>query len=151
MLDHLASRALVDGIINADSKTKGHLGQRCAAHLGLEPGPLGKDGGIDGVGLIHQEKIYFQSKLINRPLNAEFADTLYGNLVRHKANIALVLTGVGYTSGVLQRLKEFDDIEQFKIHLLTLHDYFNETATFKSALKDLPPLRDLSLEKCLVK
>jgi len=149
MLDHLASRALVDGIINADSKTKGHLGQRCAAHLGLEPGPLGKDGGIDGVGFINQQKIYFQSKLINRPLNAEFADSLYGNLVRHKANIGIVLTGIGYTSGVSQRLKEFDDIDQFKIHLLTLHDYFNETPAFQTASKDLPPLRDLGIEKSL--
>ncbi|MEK8021656.1 MAG: hypothetical protein VSS75_032675 [Candidatus Parabeggiatoa sp.] len=52
------------------------LGQRCAAPLGLEPGPLGKDAGIDGVGFINQQKIYFQSKLINLPLNAEFADFL---------------------------------------------------------------------------
>ncbi|OAD20955.1 hypothetical protein THIOM_003304, partial [Candidatus Thiomargarita nelsonii] len=85
MLDHLASRALVDGIINADSKTKEILGQRCAAHLGLEPGSSGKDDGIDGVAFINQQKIYFQSKLRNRPLNAEFADYLYSNLVRHKA------------------------------------------------------------------
>ncbi|KHD07561.1 restriction endonuclease [Candidatus Thiomargarita nelsonii] len=147
MLDHLASRALVDGIINADSKTKGILGQRCAAHLGLEPGSSGKDGGIDGVGFINQQKIYFQSKLRNRPLNAEFADYLYSNLVRHKANIGIVLTGIGYTSGVRQRLREFDDIDKFKIHLLTLHDYFNETPDFQAALKDLPPLRDLGIEK----
>jgi hypothetical protein len=89
MLDHLVSRALVDGILNADSKTKGHLGQQCAAHLGLEACPLGKNGGIDGVGFINQQKIYFQSKLINRPLNAEFADSLYGNLVRHKRILVL--------------------------------------------------------------
>ncbi len=151
MLDHLTSRALIDGIINADSKTKGNLGQRCAAHLGLEPGTSGKDGGIDGVGFINQQKIYFQSKLINQPLDAVFADYLYGNLVRHKANIGIVLTGIGYTSGVSQRLREFDDIDQFKIHLLTLHDYFNETLNFQAASKDLPHLRDLGIEKWLAK
>jgi len=52
----------------------------------------------NGVGFINQQKIYFQSKLRNRPLNAEFTDYLYSNLVRHKANIGIVLTGIGYSS-----------------------------------------------------
>ena len=143
MLAHVASRALIEGIIKAESSTKGKLGQSFAVHLGLEPGKNGPDGGIDGVGFINGQKIYFQSKLKNKNLDAEFADSLYAKLVRHHADIAIVLAGVGYSKGCKLRLKEFDDIEKFKIHLLTLNDYFNETVDFKAAEKDLPPLRDL--------
>ncbi len=145
MLDHLTSRALIEGFINAESSTKGDLGRSCAKHLGLEPGPRGPDGGIDGVGFINGQKIYFQSKLRNKNLDAEFADSLYAKLVRHQADIAIVLAGVGYTEGCKSRLKEFPDIDRFKIHFLTLYDYFNETPVFMAAAKDLPPLRDLSI------
>ncbi len=145
MLNHLASRALIEGIINAESSTKGELGRSCAKHLGLDPGKRGPDGGIDGVGFINGQKIYFQSKLKSQNLGAQLADDLYANLVRHQADIAIVLAGIGYTKGYKLRLKEFPDIERFKIHLLTLSDYFNETAVFQAAKKDLPPLRDLSI------
>ena len=35
-----------------------------------------------------------------------------------------------------------ENIDKFKIHLLTLSDYFNETKKFQLAVTDLPPLRD---------
>ncbi|MCK5716103.1 MAG: restriction endonuclease [Thiomargarita sp.] len=144
MLNHVASRSLIEGIINAESSTNGDLGRRYAQHLGLEPGSKGPDGGIDGVGFINGQKIYFQSKLKKKKLDAEFADSLYAKLVRHHAHIAIVLAGIGYTKGCQSRLNEFDDIKRFKIHLLTLHDFFNETAVFQVAQKDLPPLCDFS-------
>jgi len=56
------------------------------------------------------------------------------------------LDGIGYSDGFKDRLQEFHDINKFKIHLLTLGDYFNETEEFKAAVKDLPPLQDLSFE-----
>lgn len=149
MTDYSEIDPLIDAIISLDPPTKGNLGRRAAAHLGLEPGSVGKDGGIDGVGCLNGRKIYFQSKLKKAPLDAPIADNVYANLVRHRADVGLVLAGVGYTKGFRPRLKEFDDIEKFKIHLLSLYDYLKETLAFEEAVKDLPPLRDLGIEKWL--
>lgn len=151
MTDYLEMSALINGILNTDPQTKGNFGRRCAIHLGLEPGPAGKDGGIDGVGYWDERKIYFQSKLERNPLDAQIADYLYANLVRHRAEVGVLLAGVGYTKGFEPRLKEFYDIERFKIHLLSLHDYFNETPAFEKATKDLPTLRDLGFENVMLR
>jgi len=145
-VNHLASRALIEGILNVDNSTKAELGQKCARHLGLNPGPLGGDGGIDGEGIYNGKRIYFQSKLLKKDINASFADCLYGIITRHQSEIVIILAGIGYSDGFKARLQEFPDIKKFKIHLLTLSDYFNETEEFKAAVKDLPPLQDLSFE-----
>jgi len=145
-VNNLASRALIEGIINADNSTKAELGQKFARHLGLNPGPLGGDGGIDGEGLYNGKRIYFQSKLLKKAINASLADDFYGIITRHQSEIIIILAGIGYSDGFKARLQEFPDIKKFKIHLLTLSDYFNETEEFKAAVKDLPPLQDLSLE-----
>lgn len=154
MTDYLETSALIDGIISLDPQTKGNLGRRCAAHLGLEPGPVGRDGGVDGEGFFEERKIYFQCKLEKAPLDASMADYLYANLVRHQTDVSVLLAGVGYTKGFEPRLKEFEEIHTtvycikwFKIHLLSLYDYFNETLAFQAAVKDLPPLRNLGIEK----
>jgi len=145
-VNHLASRALIEGILNVDNSTKAELGQKCARHLGLNPGPLGGDGGIDGEGIYNGKRIYFQSKLLKKDINASFSDCLYGIITRHQSEIVIILAGIGYSDGFKARLQEFPDIKKFKIHLLTLSDYFNETEEFKAAVKDLPPLQDLSFE-----
>ena len=146
-MDYSISKALIDGIINAANQTKQELGQRFADHLGLEHGPLGPDGGIDGSGSVNGQEIYFQSKLSKQPLGTPLAKELHDNLIRYQADIGVVLAGVGYTKWFEPRLQEFHDIDKFKIHLLTLHDYFNDTLAFQAALEDLPPLRDLGIEK----
>jgi hypothetical protein len=156
MTETWINRKLIDTIISLDPSTKGELGRRAAAHLGLEPGPIGKDGGIDGSGYLNGLKIYFQSKLENKPLDADYADNLYAKLVRHQVDIGVVLSANGYTKGFAPRLKEFEfihtniyGINWFKIHLLNLQDYFTESIAFQEALKDLPPLVDLGIEKWL--
>ncbi|MBD2777410.1 restriction endonuclease [Iningainema tapete] len=156
MTNDWVTRKLIDAIISLDPSTKGELGRRAAAHLGLEPGRVGKDGGIDGVGFLEGSKIYFQSKLESQPLDADYADNLYAKLVRHRADIGVVLSATGYTRGFEPRLKEFEEIHTnvyhrkwIKIHLLNLYDYFNETSVFEQAIKDLPPLRNLGIEKWL--
>ncbi|MFL9449816.1 MULTISPECIES: hypothetical protein [Nostocales] len=83
MTDQWVTRKLIEAIISLDPSTKGELGRRAAAHLGLKPGPSGKDGGIDGVGFYQGCKIYFQSKLESQSLDADYADNLYAKLVRH--------------------------------------------------------------------
>lgn len=41
-------RNYVLGLLQADNETKQRMGQRFASHLGLTPGPLGPDDGVDG-------------------------------------------------------------------------------------------------------
>ena len=157
MTNSWINRKLMDAIIGLEPSIKGELGRGAAAHLGLQPGPPGKDGGIDGVGYCQGLKIYFQSKLESKPLDADYADNLYAKLVRHRADICLILSGNGYTKGFEPRLKEFESIHTniyhinwFKIHLLNLQDYFEETIAFQKALKDLPPLVNLGIEKWIL-
>jgi hypothetical protein len=143
-MDYLAIDALVKGIIYSDSFVKQDLGRRFAAYLGLNPGNSGADGGIDGEGEVNGQKVYFQSKLYRQELDASFVADFCGNLAIHRADIGIMLSGVGYTSGFEPRLKLFPNIDKLKTHLLTLEDIFAETPNFENAVLDLPPLRDLS-------
>ncbi len=143
MSDYLKIDALLNGIIYSDNSTKQDLGRRFAAYPGLNPGPAGPDGGVDGYGELDGRKIYFQSKLHSKPLGLEFADTLYANLNFHQSDTGIMLAGIGYTQEFERRLSKFHDIHKSTIHLLTLQDMFGETPTFEKAVKDLPPLRDL--------
>lgn len=52
---------------------KQELGRRFAYCLGLTPGSLGGDGGIDGYGTFESFNIYFQSKLSRYPLDTSFS------------------------------------------------------------------------------
>jgi hypothetical protein len=154
MSNYKVINARIQGFISSDPATKGELGRRFAYCLGLTPGPPGPDGGVDGEGYINGLKIYFQSKLKNKNLEAKEADVLHSCLIRRRADIGVMLAGVGYTSptrskpkdGFKNRLLEFPDIERFRIHLLTLRDIFEENQTFKDAVNDLPPLRELNRE-----
>ncbi len=146
--------AIVRGIVTSDNATKQELGRRFAYSLGLAPGPLGVDGGIDGTGVVNGSRIYFQSKLKQQNLGALDADIFHSGLVRCPAQIGIMLAGVGYTSptpsnpkaGFRNRLLQFPDIDEFTIHLLTLKDLFEENGNFQVAVKDLPPLQQLSRE-----
>ncbi|MEB3339004.1 MAG: hypothetical protein VKJ46_16150, partial [Leptolyngbyaceae bacterium] len=121
MSDYLEIDALVTGIVYADNTTKQALGRRFATYLGLNPGPSGQDEGSDGVGEVDGHRIYFQSKLERNPLDASRAAEFYGNLGLHQADIGVILAGVGYTDGFLQRLEKDPNLHQkFKIHPLTL-------------------------------
>lgn len=143
MKDYLAIRAIIKGIVNSDSATKGDLGRRFAAHLGLTPGPVGRDGGVDGSGFWQGQEIYFQSKLRKSLLDKDEAYIFYGQLDTHQPNIAILLAGIGYNSNFEYNLNTRSNIGRFKIHLLTLEDIFQETSIFEAAVEDLPPLRDL--------
>ncbi len=143
-MDYLEIDALINGIVYSDSVIKQYLGRRFAAYLGLKPGQVGPDGGIDGEGEVNGKKIYFQSKLSKKPIEAPYAAELCGYLGIHRANIGVMLAGVGYTSEFKSRLNKCPNIENLKIYLLTLEDIFGETTNFQEALIDLPPLRDLS-------
>ncbi|MGL4499882.1 MAG: restriction endonuclease [Planktothrix sp.] len=147
--------AVIEGFVSADSATKQEQGRRFAYVLGLTPGPAGADGGIDGYGVVDGSKIYFQSKLKSSRLGAEDAGIFYSNLVRHQADIGILLAGVGYTAstpslpnaGFQNRLLEFPNIENYRIHLLSLRDILlRDTPQWDRAVDDLPPVRQLTRE-----
>lgn len=104
MTDFLATEALVNGIIYADTTIKGELGRRFALHLGLTAGEIGQDGGCDGTAELDGQRIYFQSKLERERLDASRAAEFYGNLGLHQAQIGVMLSGAGYTPGFAQRV-----------------------------------------------
>jgi hypothetical protein len=145
MTDFLAIDAITNGILNAENLTKQELGRRFATYLGIQAGPRGKDEGVDGFGEFNRCKIYFQSKLERNRFDASRAAEFYGNLVLHHAQIGVMLSGTGYTSGFKTRLNKDPELDQkFKIHLLSLFDIFAETPVFEAATLDLPGLRNLS-------
>jgi hypothetical protein len=145
MLDFLAIDALVNGILASDNTTKQQLGQKFAAYLGLQPGPSGGDTGIDGFGEINGQRIYFQAKLENKLLDASRAAEFYGNLMLHRSQVGILLSGKGYTQGFMQRLELDPELHQrFNIHLLSLADLWGQTPKWESAVIDLPPLRSLT-------
>ncbi len=143
-MDYIETSALIDGIIYSDSSVKQDLGRRFAVYLGLTPGSAGADDGIDGEGEINGEKIYFQSKLSRKSLDASYVADFWGNISIYQASIGVLLAGVGYTPGFMSKLNKCPNIDKLKIHLLTLEDVFTESSIFAQAVLNLPPLRDLS-------
>ena len=143
MNDYIAVRAIVKGIVNSDSATKGDLGRRFAVRLGLTPGPVGPDGGVDGYGFWQERKIHFQSKLSKNLLDKKQAYIFSGELRIHQPDIAILLAGIGYNSNFEYHLNTLLGRDRLKIHLLKVEDIFQETSIFEAAVEDLPPLRDL--------
>lgn len=130
------------GIVNTSSKRKQEIGRTFAQVLGFHPGPLGPDGGIDGV-LFRKDGclVHFQSKLSQSELNVDHAKLLYADIMYHRAVISITLAGIGYKETFSKRLFGHPYIEQVSIHLLTLVDVLARTDIYNSAVQDLPKLR----------
>lgn len=60
-MDGIQIRALIHGYINSSNDAKQRLGRCFAVELGLEAGPRGSDGGVDGEAplLLTAEKFTF--------------------------------------------------------------------------------------------
>ncbi|MGC9526802.1 MAG: restriction endonuclease [Limnospira sp.] len=134
---------LVKGILEAENDSKQRLGQRFADCFHLTPGPLGPDDGVDGWTYFEGKKIHFQSKLSRKPLDKDEARKYYSDIKYHRADVSIMLSGMGYKEGFKERLYGHPDIDSVVIHLLSLQDLFEKTEKFKNALKDLPPLEKL--------
>jgi hypothetical protein len=129
------------GITRTSSKRKQEIGRAFAEVLGFTPGPLGADGGMDGV-IFDQDSrlIYFQCKLSESELNVDHAKLLYADLMYHRAVVGVMLAGKGYKETFSKRLFSHPHIEEIKIHLLTLVDVLAQTDEFYAAVQDLPKL-----------
>lgn len=131
---------IVESILQNSNAGKQRLGQRFALHLGLEPGPRGADDGIDGSLLKNGHMIHFQSKLRSVKLDREDARSYFSDISYHKADISIILSGVGFKDTFKERLFGHDGIENIEIHLLELKDIFEKNENFMKACAVLPEL-----------
>ena len=132
-------QALIQGFTNSDPTAKKQLRSGLAIYLGLKYGR-------DKLFFVSGLRVYFQSTLSKRNLGIAKADDFYFNLKSYKANIGVIVAGVGYTSSFKERLFQQPDIEKITIHLLTLEDILAKTPAFETAIKDLQPPEDISEE-----
>lgn len=133
-------------MLQSSNAGKQIIGQRIAAHLGFTPGPRGRDDGIDGFVIKDGARIHFQSKLRSVLLDTDDARSYYSDIIFHKANISIILSGVGFKNTFRNRLYGHDHIEQISIHLLELNDILENNGVFRKACEDLPALRHLDQE-----
>lgn len=136
----------VQSILQSSNAGKQILGQRIAAYLGFIPGPRGDDDGIDGFITHDNNRIHFQSKLRSVPLDREDARSYYSDIIYHRANISVIISGVGFKDTFRKRLYGHEGIENVKIHLLEVSDLFEKNNAFNNACLDLPSLRYLDHE-----
>lgn len=144
MINAIQSRAKISGYLNSTPDAKQHLGRCFAVKLGIEPGPLGNDGGIDGIGYLSDgKKIYFQCKLERKNLGKEYAKKFCNKIDEINAQIAVILAGVGFTREFFRVIDQDQRMNNIKFHCLILADIINETDTYKIAQKDLPLVTNL--------
>ncbi|MEB3149776.1 MAG: restriction endonuclease [Sphaerospermopsis sp.] len=129
------------GIVRTSSKRKQELGRTFARILGFHPGPLGKDGGIDGVIREDGRLFYFQSKLSQSELTVDHAKILYADIMYHRAEISVMLSGVGYKKTFKDRLFGHPYLKPESIHLLSLVDILSKTDSYQLAIQDIPKLK----------
>jgi hypothetical protein len=146
-----SKQSLIDTLVSSSPQTKREFGQYCIACIGLEVEKTSSKNScsISGIGLARGKKTFFYSNLRKNQLDSNIANILSESFKQHEAEIGIVFA-IGYTKDFKSRLiKEHDAPDKFKIHLLTLDDYVNETLVFKEALKDLPILDHLDIENGL--
>jgi hypothetical protein len=145
-MDEVQLRTIIMSATECNSAAKQRAGQGYAKMLGLTPGKSGRDDLLDGFGKVGDRFVYFQCKLSQNRLGAEYADTFYAGLEKYEAQIGIMLAGVGYIHrgkfGFLPRLQRYPRIEAnvFTYHLLTLEDILTQSQNFLSALDDVPQL-----------
>ena len=131
---------IVEAILQSSNASKQRLGQRFASHFGLIPGPRGADDGIDGSLIRNDRLIHFQSKLRSIKLDREDARSYFSDISYHKANVSIILSGVGFKNTFKERLFGHEGIENIEIHLLELKDIFEKNENFMKACAVLPEL-----------
>jgi hypothetical protein len=137
---------IISSILQNSNASKQRLGQRFAYCLGLDPGPKGSDDGIDGSLIKNGAKIHFQSKLRSTPLDREDARSYFSDISFHKADISIILSGVGFKDTFRERLFGHEAIKGVEVHLLELRDIFEDSPEFSKACNSLPELRSLNNE-----
>ena len=134
---------IVESILQNSNASKQRLGQKFATYLGLNAGSGGADDGVDGSIIKDNKLIHFQSKLRSVKLDREDARSYFSDIIYHKADISIILSGVGFKETFKERLFGHSGIENIDIHLLELRDIFKRNEVFIRACGVLPELRYL--------
>ena len=135
---------LVSSILQNSNTSKQIIGQRIAYHLGLTPGPRGPDDGIDGFFIKNDgTTIHFQSKLRSTRLDRSDAREYFSDIDYHRADISIMLSGVGFKETFTERLFGHRSIGNVEVHLLELKDIFEQSENFLQACNSVPELRYL--------
>ena len=137
---------IVESILQNSNAGKQLLGQKFASYLGLNAGSGGADDGIDGSIIKDNKLIHFQSKLRSVKLDREDARSYFSDIMYHKADISIILSGIGFKETFRERLLGHDGIDKVDIYLLELKDIFEESEVFIRACTVLPELRYLGGE-----
>lgn len=144
-MDGVQIRALINGYINSSNDAKQRLGRCFAVELGLEAGPRGSDGGVDGSGFTTDgRKIYFQSRLRSKVLGKADAVDFFENILKQKADIGIMLSGIGYTKNFARYKSDYPELQNAKIHLLSLQDIFENNLKYLTIFEDLSVMVDLN-------
>jgi hypothetical protein len=147
-----SKKSLIDRLVNSSPQKKRAFGEQCIASLGLEAEKASSKKNscsVSGIGLTNGKKTVFYSNFRKSKLDSRITPVLSESLKQHEAEIALIFA-VGYTQDFKSRLiKKHQVLKKMKIHLLTLDDYVNDSLVFKEALKDLPLLDTLDIERGL--
>lgn len=67
----------------------------------------------------------------------------YENILKQKADVGIMLSGIGYTKNFQKYKSEYVEIQNAKIHLLSLQDIFEKNIIYLALLEDLPVQVDL--------
>ena len=133
----------ISAILQNSNASKQKIGQKLAYHFGLTPGSRGADDGIDGILKNSGCIIHFQCKLRSTLLDRDDARAYFSDINFHKANISIMLSGVGFKDTFTERLYGQEGISEVEIHLLQLKDVFEKNDKYLKACQSLPALRYL--------
>jgi hypothetical protein len=120
-----------------------------AAHLHLQQGSAGPDGGIDGIATYGENRIMFQCKLRNDRIGPDDAKVFWADLIRHGMTGGIYLAGLDYTDGFRAVSKQMEEDalrdlgRSIPCFLLTLADIFDKTELLRHAAHLLPPIASL--------
>lgn len=68
----------------------------------------------------------------------------YENILKHKADVGIMLSGIGYTKNFSQYKFNYPELQNVKVHLLSLQDIFENNPKYLNMFEDLPPEVDLN-------
>ncbi len=136
---------ILKGILKTSNLTRQKLGMIFAKFFHLEPGPPGKDGGVDGKGEYEGKKIYFQSKLSKKKIGVGFARDFESVFRNNNFDIGLYIAGDGYTKPFIDYIEEYIIKKHGKeVILLTIYDIYTNSEKLKEAFTVLPQLEHIT-------
>lgn len=142
---HAAADDLARSLVRLSTARKQEIGGHLAATLGVEAGPPGPDGGVDGaLRTVDGRLAHVSVKLTRGPLDVNHAKITYADVLWHRAAVSVMVSGGGYKSTFERWWAKAPHLDSVPVHHLTLFDVLARTAAFEAARAALPLLDDLA-------